>query len=100
MRQRCSVAAAAGRFRFGNGFLQGFEFGDLDAKFVRAFDQVLPGERSRPLGGELVVERDGIVVVEQDEMAADRKVKPGLNDQAVFDRTGNWTHVHDLIRSD
>src|ERR1039457_75153 len=81
-RQRHSVAATARRVRFGNGCIQGFEFGDLDAKFARAFDKVFPGECRRPLCGELVVERDGIMVVQQNEMVADRQAEPCFDDQA------------------
>src|SRR5262245_4958120 len=71
-----------------------FQLGDLHAELFRAFDEMFPGERARPLGGELIVKRHGIMVVEQDEMIADRKVKPGAYDEAVLDGARDWANVH------
>ena len=79
------------------GIYHGAQLGDLHAEFIRAFDEMFPGERTRPLRCELVVERHGIVIVEQDEMVADGQRQPGLDDQAVFDRTGNRPHVHYFV---
>ena len=88
--------AAAALFR-GFGRLQ---FRDFHAKFVRTFNEMFPLERARPLSGELVVKWHRIVVIQQDEMIADGQLKPGLNNQAMFDRTGNRAHVHDFVRAD
>jgi len=77
-----------------------FQLRDLHADFRRAFDQMFPSERVRPLRGELVVERHGIVVVEQDEVVAHGQLEPGLDDEAVFHGARNGTHVHDFVRAD
>jgi hypothetical protein len=73
------------------------ELRDFYAEFFRAFYEMLPGESIRPLRGELVIKRHGIVIVEQDEMVADRQFKPLFDDESVFDGTGNRTNVHHFI---
>jgi hypothetical protein len=62
----------------GNG--EGLELGNFNSNFVWAFDQVLPTESFGPLGTELIEQRDGIVIIQKNEMSADREVEPGLND--------------------
>ena len=61
--------------RFRGGFRGGrdrLDFGDLNSELGRAFHQMLPSKRPRPLGRELIVERHGIMVVQQNEMIAER----------------------------
>jgi len=72
-------------FPLGFGRFDRLQFRDLDTKFVRAFDQVFPLKRARPLRSELVIKRHWIVIIQQYEMITDRQLEPGLNDQAVFD---------------
>lgn len=67
--------------------------GDLDLKFVGTLDEVFPGEGVGKLRGELVVERDGIVVVDQDEVFADGEAGPPLEDERVFFAAGDHAHV-------
>ena len=55
------------------------QFGDLHAEFVWTFDKMFPLERCGPLRGKLVIQRHGIVVVQQDEVIADRQLQPSLN---------------------
>ena len=76
-----------------------FQLGDFYAKFRRTFYQVLPGASIRPLCGELAIERYGIVVVEQDEMVADRQFQPLFDDESVLDGAADRTHVHDIVRA-
>src|ERR1035437_910369 len=61
---------------------------------------MFPGKRVRPLRGELVAERNWIVIVEQDEVVANGQLEPGLDDEAVFHGARNGTHVHDFVRAD
>jgi len=61
---------------------------------------MLPGEGVRPLRGELVVERHWIMVIEQDEMVADRQFQPLLDDESMLDGTGYRSHVHDFVRAE
>jgi len=69
---RCvSALVSAATFRHFRNRRSDLQFGDFDAEFRRAFDQVFPSERRRPLGGELMAERHGIMVLEQDEMLPD-----------------------------
>jgi len=60
---------------------------------------VLPGEHIRPLRGELVAERDGIMIVEQDEVVTHWQLEPRLNDEAVFNGARNGTHVQNFVRA-
>src|ERR1051326_1507751 len=50
------VSMSAATSRRARGDLgEGLELGDLHSKLVRSLDQVLPGERARPLRRELVI---------------------------------------------
>lgn len=87
------AAAAGGRTEFdGRG---GGGAGDLHLKFVGALDEVFPGEGVGELGGELVVERDGIVVVDQDEVLADGELAPAFEDERVLLAAGNDADVEE-----
>ena len=66
----------------------GLELRDVHAEFSRAFDQMFPGERAGSLRGERVGEWHGVMVVQQEEVIADRQSQSGLDDQAVFDGAG------------
>ena len=90
------LMAATAFLHFG-GSGSGCQFRDLDAEFFGAFHEMLPGECAGPLSGELVVERHGVVIVQQDEVIANGQVEPGFDDQSVFDRAWNGTDVHDFI---
>src|SRR5690606_5495567 len=50
---------------------------------LRALLQVLPAERAGVFGGELVVQRLGVVVVDQDEAVPSAERVVGLEDQLV-----------------
>lgn len=84
--------------RFGDA--AGFELGGFNADFARKAHEVFPGERVRPLRGELVAERHRIVIVEQDEVVANGQFELGLEDEAVFHGARNGTDVHDFVRAD
>ncbi len=85
------AAAAGGRAKLdGRG---GGGAGDLDLEFFGALDEVFPGEGVGELRGELVVERDRVVVVDQDEVFADGEAGPALEDERVFFAAGDDAHV-------
>lgn len=68
--------------------LCGYELRDLHTELCRAFEEMIPSECARPLRGELVVEQDGVVIVQQDEVFADRQSKPASDVKAcVFSAT-------------
>jgi len=94
-----SMATTGSRNRL-RWLAQPLEFGDFHAGFPRNVDEIFPRECVRPLGGELVAERRRIMVVEEDEVVANRQFKPGAYDQAVFDGTGNRSHIHYFVGAD
>jgi len=61
---------------------------ELDAKVRWPAFQVVPREGAGGLGLELGAQRHGIVVVQQDEVIADWKFAPGLQDEAVLEEQG------------
>jgi len=60
---------------------------------------MFPRECAGPLGGKLVVERHGIVVVQENEVLADWQIEPRADDQAVLNRARDGTNVHHIIRA-
>ena len=66
---------------------------DLHLKFVGALDEVFPREGVGKLRGELVVERNGIVIVDEDEVFADGEAGPAFEDERVFFAAGDDAHV-------
>jgi hypothetical protein len=52
------------------------------------------------LRGKLVAKRDGIVVVEQNEVVANGELEKGLNNEAMFHGARDGTNVHDFVRTD
>ena len=54
------------------------QLGELDAKVLWPAFQVVPREGAGELGLELVAQRHRIMVVQQDEVIADRQFAPGL----------------------
>ena len=79
---------------------QGMEFGNFNPNFIRAFDQMLPGEGAGPLSRELVEQRNRVMVIEENEMSADGEINPGLDDQSMLDRTGNGPDIHNVVGAD
>src|SRR5205814_1195643 len=61
----CSMSTGAGGFGLGGVRGQRFQPGDLDAEFLRAFDQVFPRKGLRPLRGKLIIQGNRVMVVEQ-----------------------------------
>jgi hypothetical protein len=53
------------------------ELGDLDPEIRQAALEVIPSEAFRELSLELVAQGHRIMIVEQDEMIADRKLASG-----------------------
>ncbi len=66
---------------------------DLYLKFLRTSHDVFPRERARKLSGKLVVERNGIVIVDEHEMRAHGEIGPALKNEAVFYAAGNLAHI-------
>jgi len=93
------MSIAGGRYR-SRWRAKRFQFCYLHAGLAGNVDQMLPGKCVRPLGGELVAKRHGIMIVEQDKMVANGELEKCLNDEAVFHGAGNGTHVHDFVRAD
>ena len=96
---RSLIATAGGDNRLGRGAKR-LQLRDLNAYLAGNVNEVLPGESVRPLRGELVAERDRIMVVEQDEVVANGKLEEGLHNEPMFHGARNGTHVHDLVLAD
>ena len=79
---------------------QFLKLGELDAEILRAALQVVPGKCAGEFGLELVAQRHGVVVIQQDEVIADRQFAPGLQDEPMFDGAGDRAHVHDFVGAD
>ena len=76
-----SVPAATARHGLTQVVNQWLEFGDFHPERVRPFHLMNPGEVFGPLGGELLMERHRVMVVQQFQMISDRQFQPGPNDQ-------------------
>jgi hypothetical protein len=76
------------------------QFGDLHAKFVRPFGEVIPGERARPLRSELVIKWHRIVIVQENEVVAHWQFEPRADDETMLYGTRDRSNVHDAIRAD
>ena len=71
----------------------GGNLGDLYLEDAGAAFEVFPGERLGEPRAELVMEWDGVVIVDEHEMRANGERKPALNDLRVFDLAGNVPHI-------
>ena len=78
-------------------FVGNLQLCDFHPKLLWAFGQMLPGKCARPLRRELVEQRNGIVIVQQNEVVAGQKFKPGSNNEAMFDGTRNGSDVHNFV---
>jgi hypothetical protein len=87
----------AGRGDWFGRFACWFNPGDFHAILFRAFYQMLPRERSGPLGRKLIVKRHRIVVVKKHEIIAYGQIEPPVNNLSMFDGTGNGPNIHDFI---
>ena len=81
-------------------WLHGVQLGDFHPDFIRVLDQIFPREGSRPGSRKLIVNTHRIVVVQQNKMIAHRQVEAIAQDLSVFDGTGNFPDIHDLVRAD
>ena len=71
--------------------------GDLDAIYLGPAFEVIPGECLGILGGELITQRQRVVVVEQNEVAPGGEFMPDAEDQAVLDGTRDGAHIEGLF---
>ncbi len=60
------------------------QFSNLHAEFFRPGFQILPGESPFELRIELIPQRHGIMVIEQNEKLADRQFRPALENLGVL----------------
>lgn len=70
---------------------------DADPPHLRALLKVVPFELVGVLGGELVVQRFWVVVVDEHEAIAGRQVGVGLEDQVVSAGRDLLADVEDLV---
>lgn len=73
------------------------EFRDLHPKFLGAPLQIFPREGLGKFSVELIIERNRIVIVEQNEMLPDGQIEPALKDLRVLCTTRNRPDIEDNI---
>ena len=85
-----------GHFRFGKRFKLRY----FDAKFAGFGGQFFPGERPRPLRGELVAQPRRLMVVAYDEMLAGRQFDERFDEERMFAGAVEFAHVQHSVRAD
>lgn len=88
-RRGCGCSRAAG--------WNGLELRDLDAEILWTALDIVPRESPGKFGIELIAQRHGIMIVEQDEMLADREIDPALEDLSVFDAARDGANVENEV---